>query len=59
MARKILVVDDTRNMQTMLRDFLENHDFEVVAASDGVEALDALKTQRADLILLDILMPNI
>ena len=58
MTRKILVVDDTRNMQAMLRDFLENHDFEVVTASDGVEALDTLKTQRVDLILLDVMMPN-
>lgn len=58
MTRKILVVDDTRNMQTMLRDFLENHDFEVVTASDGIEALDTLKTQRVDLILLDVMMPN-
>lgn len=58
MARKILVVDDTRNMQTMLRDFLETHDFEVVVAGDGLEALEALKTNTVDLILLDIMMPN-
>lgn len=58
MARKILVVDDTRNMQTMLRDFLETHDFEVVVAADGLEALEALKTNAVDLILLDIMMPN-
>ena len=37
MTRKILVVDDTRNMQAMLRDFLETQDFTVVAASDRSE----------------------
>ena len=58
MTRKILVVDDTRNMQAMLRDFLETQDFTVVAASDGVEAFDVLRSSPVDLILLDIMMPN-
>ena len=58
MIRKILVVDDTRNMQAMLRDFLETQDFTVVAASDGVEAFDVLRSSPVDLILLDIMMPN-
>ena len=58
MTRKILVVDDTRNMQAMLRDFLETQDFAVVAASDGVEAFDVLRSSPVDLILLDIMMPN-
>ena len=58
MARKILVVDDTKNMQAMLRDFLETQDFAVVAASDGVEAFNVLRNGPVDLILLDIMMPN-
>lgn len=58
MTRKILVVDDTRNMQAMLRDFLETQDFTVIAASDGVEAFDVLRSSPVDLILLDIMMPN-
>lgn len=59
MARKILVIDDTRNIQLMLADFLVSQDFEVVTASDGREAIESLKTMSPDLNLLDIMMPNI
>ncbi len=58
MTRKILVVDDTRNVQMLLNDFLSSHDFEVLVASDGREALDAVHDSSPDLILLDIMMPN-
>jgi DNA-binding response OmpR family regulator len=58
MARKILVVDDTRNVQLMINDFLVSQDFEVLNASDGREALDAFHESNPDLILLDIMMPN-
>ncbi len=58
MTRKILVVDDTRNVQTMLRDFLSGQEYEVMTASDGLEALDLVRSARPDLILLDIMMPN-
>lgn len=58
MARKILVVDDTRNVQVLLSDFLGSQDFEVLTASDGYEALDTVHTSSPDLILLDIMMPN-
>jgi DNA-binding response OmpR family regulator len=58
MTRKILVVDDTRNVQVLLNDFLSSQDFEVLTASDGREALDAVRDDSPDLILLDIMMPN-
>jgi DNA-binding response OmpR family regulator len=58
MTRKFLVVDDTRNVQLMLTDFLSSQDFEVLTASDGREALDAVRDSTPDLILLDIMMPN-
>lgn len=58
MTRKILVVDDTKNVQLLLTDFLSGQEFEVVTASDGREALDAVGTSNPDLILLDIMMPN-
>jgi DNA-binding response OmpR family regulator len=58
MARKILIVEDTRNVQVMLEDFLSNQDFEVLLASDGLEALDVVARNHIDLILLDIMMPN-
>ncbi len=58
MTRKILVVDDTRNVQVLLSDFLGGQDFQVVAASDGREALEKFQNENPDLILLDIMMPN-
>jgi DNA-binding response OmpR family regulator len=58
MPRKILVVDDTHNVQVLLSDFLSSQDFEVLAACDGREALDAVHAQQPDLILLDIMMPR-
>ncbi len=58
MARKILVVDDTRNVQVLLSDFLLSQDFEVLTAYDGREALEVVRESNPDLILLDIMMPN-
>jgi len=58
MARKILVVDDTRNIQLLLSDFLTGQDFEVLVAYDGREALKVVHDANPDLILLDIMMPN-
>lgn len=58
MTRKILVVDDTRNVQVMLSDFLGGQDYEVLTASDGREALDVTRAANPDLILLDIMMPT-
>jgi DNA-binding response OmpR family regulator len=58
MTRKILVVDDTKNVQIMLSDFLGGQDFEVLTASDGREALDVVRAANPDLVLLDIMMPN-
>jgi len=58
MKRKILVVDDTKNVQLLLSDFLTNQDFDVLTASDGREALEVVHESDPDLILLDIMMPN-
>lgn len=58
MSRHILVVDDTRNVQLMLQEYLENQGFEVYLAYDGVEAMEIFHTGGIDLILLDIMMPN-
>lgn len=52
------MVDDTRNVQVMLGDFLGSHNFEVLVASDGVEALQLVHSSNPELILLDIMMPN-
>ena len=58
MGRKILVVDDTRNVQLMLQDFLQNQGFEICLAYDGIEAMKIFHAGGIDLILLDVMMPN-
>ncbi|MFZ3150296.1 MAG: response regulator transcription factor [Anaerolineaceae bacterium] len=58
MTRNILVVDDTRNVLAMLKEYLQNQGFEVLLAYDGREALEVLHDQKPDLILLDVMMPN-
>lgn len=58
MKRKILVVDDAKNVQALLSDFLNGQSFEVLLASDGRQALEVVRTSCPDLVLLDIMMPN-
>lgn len=58
MGRKILVIDDTRNVQLMLQEYLQNQGFEICLAYDGVEAMEIFHAGGIDLILLDIMMPN-
>ena len=57
---KILVVDDESRMRKLVRDFLVKHDFEVMEAGDGEEALDIFYSEKnIALILLDVMMPKI
>ncbi|MDW7652337.1 MAG: response regulator [Bacillota bacterium] len=59
MARaKILVVDDEKPIAEILRYNLEQEDYVAVLAFDGEEALSLLKTERPDLVLLDIMLPK-
>ncbi|MCF6150611.1 MAG: EAL domain-containing protein [Candidatus Kuenenia sp.] len=55
---KILIVNDSEDDVHLLEHILKKHGFEVTSASDGLEALDALKDVRFDLIISDILMPR-
>jgi CheY-like chemotaxis protein/anti-sigma regulatory factor (Ser/Thr protein kinase) len=55
---KILVVDDDRITRHVLQGVLNNAGFSVGVASDGVEALKALRAESFDLLLLDIWMPR-
>jgi len=57
--RKILVVDDTEANLKLLRALLRGAGYEVVTASGGQEGIRAASTERPDLILLDIMMPDL
>jgi CheY-like chemotaxis protein len=54
----ILVVDDNRENLELLEAYLEDLDCRTIAACDGPEALEAVKSDKPDLILLDIMMPK-
>jgi two-component system KDP operon response regulator KdpE len=55
----ILVVDDEPRMTRFIRMNLELEGFHVVEARDGLEALDKLRTALPDLIILDVMMPEL
>jgi len=55
----VLVVDDERSIVQIARDYLEHAGFRVVTATDGVHALDAVRDQRPDLIVLDLGLPGL
>ncbi len=55
---KILVVDDDPDIREAIRAVLEAQSHQVVTAGDGEEGLSKLKTERPDLMILDLLMPK-
>jgi DNA-binding response OmpR family regulator len=56
--RTILVVDDKSNIRNLVREYLEAEDFRVVIAANGRDALYVARQEKPDLILLDIMMPE-
>jgi len=57
-VKTILVVDDKASVRTLVRDYLTEEGFRVVSAANGREALFAARQEKPDLILLDIMMPE-
>ncbi|MGA1790943.1 MAG: response regulator [bacterium] len=55
---KILVVDDDPDIQIALTTILEAKNYEILTASDGIEGLAKVKKEKPDLVILDLLMPN-
>lgn len=56
---RILVVEDVPVMLTVLRMRLEAEGFEVIAARDGIEALEQARDAHPDLVLLDLMLPRL
>jgi DNA-binding response OmpR family regulator len=59
MPTTVLIVDDHANVRALVRDYLEAQGYRVLAAADGREALTVARVERPDLILLDVMMPNL
>ncbi len=56
---KILVVDDDVDISELIALILEREQMQVVVKNDSIEALELLKNEHFDLVLLDIMMPNL
>ena len=58
MVRNILIVEDEKDLHEYLKQFLSENQFLVHSAYDGIQALNALKKTKVDLVLLDLGLPN-
>lgn len=56
--KRILIVDDEVRMRKIVADFLHREGYEILEASDGIEALDLFADQQPDLLILDVMMPR-
>jgi len=56
--KKILVVEDEQDVSTYLTTLFQDGGYDTVSAADGVEALKKARTEKPDLISLDIAMPD-
>ena len=57
--KTILVVDDEKDIREIIEIYLINEGFNIVLACDGIEALEKLRKEDIDLIILDIMMPKL
>jgi two-component system alkaline phosphatase synthesis response regulator PhoP len=55
---KILIVDDDPDLVEAVTMILESKDYDVIAAYGGIEGLEKAKTEKPDLIVLDVMMPD-
>lgn len=59
MDRKILLADDDPDVVEVVSILLEDEGYEIVTAKDGAEALEKIKLESPDLVILDLLMPRV
>jgi len=59
MAKKILVVDDEAVILTVIQSRLEANGYEVITASDGQQGLSKARSEKPDLIILDLMLPKL
>ena len=57
--KRILVVEDEKDIQNIIKAFLENAEYKVETADDGLDAINLIQKNNYDLILLDIMLPKI
>lgn len=58
-AKKILIVDDEKNIRNVIKEYAKFDGFETFEAADGMEAVEMCRNQDFDLIVMDIMMPRL
>jgi DNA-binding response OmpR family regulator len=58
MDTTVLIVEDDNALQTYLKDMLSEHNYNVITASDGMEAMEKVETYKPDLTVLDLGLPT-
>ncbi|MFO7810089.1 MAG: response regulator [Candidatus Delongbacteria bacterium] len=56
--RSVLIVDDEINIRELIKDNLEEENYRVFTANDGLSAIEMVKKNDPDLVILDIMMPE-
>ena len=59
MPKKVLIVEDYDDTREFMKFLLETYGYQVIEATDGIEAIDRVKQQHPDLILMDISLPTV
>ena len=59
MKKKILVIEDDKNIQSILKEFLVANEYIIDTANDGVEGIEKFRENNPDLILLDLMLPKV
>ncbi len=58
MPKKVLIIDDDQNTVTFVSLALRENGYEAASANDGAEGLEKVKSEKPDLIILDVMMPK-
>ena len=58
MPKKILIVEDYEDTRICMKFIIESYGYQVIEAANGFEAIESIKQQSPDLVLMDISMPN-
>lgn len=59
MGKKILVIEDDKYIQNILKEFLGANGYKIEIANDGVEGIEKFRDHNPDLILLDLMLPKV
>ena len=59
LMKRLLIVDDEANIRLVVKEYAEFEGYEVAEAEDGMQAVELVKSQDFDVIIMDIMMPRL